>query len=496
MKPSESGRVRLAHVELSEELPGLLPQVCDRAILSATLFLIIFAPLAYGAVDPWAQTLIRIVVAVMLVCWLLKCAYLRNLRITPLPFWLPAVLFLLLLIVQLAPMPFWLRVALSPEPLRHSILLPDSPQQALGVFSNWTQLTIYPKVTWEGLLDFVTCLALCFVLVNNLKSSQSIRFVTTALLVVGSFEAAYGLVEFWSGRQGIFWFSKLHYREEVTGTYINHNHFAGLVAMLMPLGVGMVWQRLALPPSQQAAPRAGWRRPDWHLGLAAAALGVMLAGLLLSFSRGGLIACALATVWLVVSLVRRHPVMRQRKRAALGLVVMLSCIVLIFSREIVTRFSYTVRDAPERFGLWVDGWKIVRDFKWFGTGMGTFKYVLPNYRSKLDFLAVDGVSRQVIWNFAHNDYLQLLIECGVLGFGMALWAAYETMEKLWQWRREQSGEVAILASSALAGVAAMLIHSLVDFNLHIPANALIFSILLSLALATSRPGVFSKHWDD
>jgi len=169
---------------------------------------------------------------------------------------------------------------------------------------------------------------------------------------------------------------------------------------------------------------------------------------------------------------------------------LLACIGVIFSRQIATRFSYTVRDAPERIGLWKDGLKIVHDFRWFGTGMGTFKYVLPNYRSQLDFLDVNGVQRQAYWNFAHNDYLQLLIECGVLGFALALWAIYWTFEWLAEWRAQATSDAGNpWALSCLGGVIALLLHSLVDFNLHIPANALVFCILLSLAIV----GTYPKH---
>jgi len=508
----------------------LLPRVCDRIVLSAILFLIIFAPLAYGGVDPWAQTIIRTVVLLMIIAWLLKLVYLRDHRITDLPFWLPALLFLLLVVLQLLPMPIALRIKLSPEPLRHSILLPGSPVP--GTSGHWTQLSIYPAATWEGLLAFTTCLAFCWVLVNNLRSREAIRFVVVALLAIAGFEAVYGLVEFWSGRQAIFWFSKVHYREEVTGTYINHNHLAGLLAMLTPLAAGVAWIKLSQPKGIEGAARmlssvgeslpsepgsevsrnrlrpsitrgrtarvwtGGFVKRYWDLALSMGAFTAMLLGLILSFSRGGQIACVIAITWLMVSLARQG-LIGKNWRSWVCLTVVVGCIVFLFRRDIATRFSYVVRDAPERLELWGDGLMIVRDFRFFGTGLGTFKYVLPNYRSKLDFLTVDGVPRRAVWNFAHNDYLQLLIECGIIGFGLVLWAGYLTMRTLSHWRQEPAGrERLILSRSALAGVIAMLLHSIVDFNLHIPGNALVFATLLSLVLVSSRPSHLSQRWDD
>ena len=103
--------------EDKKELSSPWVVVCDRLILSATLFIIIFAPMAYGAVDAWAQTLVRSIVVLMLASWGLKVAYLRKLRPLLPPFWLPALLFAALLILQLTPLPTPWRISLSPEPL-------------------------------------------------------------------------------------------------------------------------------------------------------------------------------------------------------------------------------------------------------------------------------------------------------------------------------------------------------------------------------------------
>lgn len=421
----------------------------------------------------------------MFCAWLLKVAYLRSFKIVLPPFWLPALLFLLLLAVQLIPMPLSWRSILSPEPLRHSILLPSSPDfKSTGIPSDWVQLTLHPTSTWQGLLDFLSCAIFCWVLLHHLGSKIMRQWVIIFLVGIGIFEAVYGLGEFWSGRQGIFWFAKQYYREEVTGTYINHNHFAGLLAMLVPFTVALLW-RSGFSERGGAVARLFPTRPASIL--VSAILAVMLVSLILSHSRGGLTACAGALLCLGVMLWQTQSQKTVVRRLTLWVVLLVGVISLGFSREIVTRFSYTHRDAPERLGLWTDGLKILQDFPWLGTGLGTFKYVLPNYRTSLDFLTVDGVARQALWNFAHNDYLQLLIECGVIGLSLAVWALFGTLRRILAGRRRcDDPAMSVLSAGALAGVVAILIHSLVDFNLHIPANAFVFSTLLSLALVCSQ----------
>ena len=260
----------------------MVPETCDRIILSGTLFLIVFAPLAYGGVDVWAVNLIRAVVVLMFGAWLIKAAYLRDFRFTYPPFWAPALLFLLLLAFQLVPIPVSWRVFLSPEPLRHSILLPSSPAPLEELsLRNWTQLTLYPPATWDGLLDLSTCLALCWILLNSLSAIKRGQFIMGALIVVGFFEAIYSLVEYWSGRQGIFWFIKVYYREGATGTYINHNHFAGLLEMIIPLAIGGLWLRFQAGFGKGQSTSETDRLGHWKTVGLALSLAVMLVALIL-----------------------------------------------------------------------------------------------------------------------------------------------------------------------------------------------------------------------
>ena len=467
---------------------------CERAILFITLFLIVFAPLAYGGVEPWARNVILLSIGLIVCVWLWRFVSLGRPRLILPPFFPAAILFLFLIALQLLPLPRPLRDFLAPARLPHVTAPAGSAD--LG------RLTANPGKTAVGALFFAACLAFCFVLLNAFRSRRWVKITLTVLLTLGSFEALYGLAEYWTGRQHIFWYQKIYYLEEVTGTYINHNHFAGLLSPLFLLAIGAFVVRFARFVADRSYAfdedgRSVWKKVTAtaklfrHLSASSAlllgAIGLMAVALVLSQSRGGLISCAIALGLQMVLLWR----MRNRPTEilqALGVLALLAAIVgVILVPRILTRFSYAQRDAPERFELWQDSARIVRDYPLLGTGLGTYRDVIPNYRPQKDFFFVAGIPQPAAINYAHNDYLQLLTECGVVGFGLMAWALTATLRHLFsRFADHADWEVATMGFSLLAGIVAFLLHSLVDFNLHIPANALMFCLLVSVALVLAQ----------
>ena len=467
----------------------VFPEICDQVILSSTLFLIVFAPLAYGGVDGWALNLIRIVVLVMLGAWLLKSAYHRNFKFFHPPFTLAAGLFVVHILFQLAPLPAAWREFLAPVPRDHSILLPSNPDFSPPAQpSLWTNLSLYPTASLDGFLSLLTYLGLCGVLLNNFRERTRLRFLVMTLIAIGSFEAAYGLIEYWSGRRHIFWITKVVYLDDVTGTYVNHNHFAGLMELILPLAVGLLVERKtshAAESSNRSATRMKVTNGSGFLKRAPliGAVALMLVGLILSNSRGGLLSSLLSLLLLACFVLRKRGQGQTSFQIGIWVALLFGMVSVGLGREIISRFSYSIRDAPERLGVWKDSLKMVSDFPLWGTGLGTFRYVFPNYRSKIDFLIVNGVPRQATWNFAHNDFLQLLVECGIFGLLLALWALFSTFWHLFSpLNRYLNESYTTLEYSCVAGLLAIVFHSFVDFNLHIPANALIFCVLLCLAI--------------
>ena len=501
--PSEEGILRRGRVARprgqspnpeASGVPSLHSERCERVILSIALFLIIFAPLAYGAVEAWARNVVLIGIGLMACAWLWMFVSLGRPKLSFPPFFPAAILFLVLVALQLVPLPGALK----------KFLIPDRVPQvtASAGSADWGRLTANTGKTAVGALFLAACLAFCFVLLNSFRHSRWIKPTLTVLLTLGGLEAFYGLLEYWTGHQHIFWYQKIYYLEEVTGTYINHNHFAGLLGPLLLLGIGAFVVRFARFVAGRSYAFAEDGRSVWKkvtataqlirhlpasLALLLSAIALMALALILSQSRGGLISCAVALglqVFLLWKLRHRSTESLQ----ALGVLALLAAAVgVVLAPRVLTRFSYAPRDAPERFELWQDSARVVRDYPLLGTGLGTYRDILPRYRPQKDFFFVSGIPQPAAINYAHNDYLQLLTECGFVGFGLMAWALVATLRHLFsRFANHADWETAAMGSSLTAGIVAFLLHSLVDFNMHIPANALVFCQLLSVALVLAQ----------
>lgn len=133
--------------------------------------------------------------------------------------------------------------------------------------------------------------------------------------------------------------------------------------------------------------------------------------------------------------------------------------------------------TEERAVLWRDTLRMAHDYLRFGSGFNTFEEVFPAYKTS---------ATQMIFQYAHNDYLQLLAEGGIVAFGLALWFILLWYRKVTaRWLNRHDPFAAYLALAGMTAIFAMLIHSLTDFNLHIPANTIVTVTVLSVTLNAS-----------
>jgi len=137
-----------------------------------------------------------------------------------------------------------------------------------------------------------------------------------------------------------------------------------------------------------------------------------------------------------------------------------------------------------RLGIWTDTWRIIKDFPVFGTGLGTFAHIYPGYKTAFN---------QVTVLYPEGDFLQILVETGFFGFAVLVWLFVAFFKRLWARWKDESRYPArvnpIVMVGLTAAVVAMLAHGLGDFNLHIPANALFFAMIMGLAMTVKREGI-------
>lgn len=311
-----------------------------------------------------------------------------------------------------------------------------------------------------------------------IDSRQRMRTLMLVLVLSGVAQALYGSFMTLSGIEYGFFVRKTAYLGAATGTFVNRNHLAGYLEMCLAVATGLLVAGLA-----HARPR-NWRSrlsgvldsmlgPKFRLR---AGLALMVIALVLTRSRMGNVAffTALPLCGLLLMLLQR----RVHRGALLLFVSMFLLDFLIVGQwfgfsELAERLQGTTSEAEGRDEVIRDTLPLLQDFIVTGSGQGTYYTAFPQYR---------GADIGQFYDHAHNDYLEFGSEFGLPVFIVlaccvlyALFVAMQSMAK----RRDQ---LAIgVAFAAVMGIVSLLIHSTVDFNLQIPANAMLFVVLLAFA---------------
>ncbi|MGH9578247.1 MAG: O-antigen ligase family protein, partial [Terriglobales bacterium] len=250
--------------------------------------------------------------------------------------------------------------------------------------------------------------------------------------------------------------------------YVNRNHYAGLLEMLIPFALVAALSR-SLPPEKKA--------------LMAFAAVIMGGSIFLSRSRGGLLALAVQLLVLVVVYFRRGS-SRGVIAALLAVGVTAGGFVVWLDRgKMISRLENMPELGMEsvegvRRNILRDGLKMAADRPLTGWGLGAFPVVYPQYRSFYTSKFV---------NQAHNDYLQVLVETGVTGFALVLWGIFALYREAFRKMRRAPAALRSPVLAAVVGCTGLLVHSFLDFNLHIPANAALFAVLCA-AVSTRMAG--------
>jgi O-antigen ligase len=326
----------------------------------------------------------------------------------------------------------------------------------------WFALSVAPGATMERLLDVVPAMA-AFLATRRLCDLWRGKAWVLAIPVVAVawFESVLGMLQFRAMRSGGGATSV------VTGTYVNRDHFAGLLEMAFPLavlGAVALWRKSRAQRVRSAGPALA------VIGFLSVG-GCLLTGIGFSLSRMGFMATFGAAVLIMGALLAsggRHSDRGSGWRwlAAAALPVLL--VVCLPTRELLDRFGQ-MRAASRissdpRVRIWTDTLPLIAAYKWVGCGLGAYQYAFYrfNIHSPMDTVA-----------FAHNDYLQITAELGFIGAtlaaALAIWIAWRV---LWVVLRMPTSRNWELAVGILGALFAIGLHSLADFNLYIPANAL------------------------
>ena len=271
------------------------------------------------------------------------------------------------------------------------------------------------------------------------------------------------------------------------GPFVNRNHFAGWMLMAAPLSMG-----LALGWGERARRRAGsgWRNALLRLGthevgqaqLAALALFVMAVALLMTRSRSGLGGLAAATLIAATVVSRRAGSRRAGSWIAAGLVLLLGAAFIWAGADVADRVAAGGSSLDLRRRIWHDSAAVLRAFPLAGTGLNTFGAAMLSYQTP---------PREMHFQEAHNEYLQVLVEGGLLVALPALGAVAALVAAVGRRFRagRDDGMTWWLRVGAVTGLSAIALQSMVEFSLQLPGNAVLCVVLIAVAMheAPRRP---------
>jgi O-antigen ligase len=317
-----------------------------------------------------------------------------------------------------------------------------------------------------------------FLATQVFRTTDDWRFFVWFIMSFGFVVAIFGILQHLTFNGKLYWFREMHYGGIPFGPYVNRNHFAAFAELVIPV---------ALVPLVLGKVR---RERRFVVGLLAL---FPLGALFLSSSRGGIISFAAELGVLVVLVILRRA---GGKHALAGAVVLLLAFMLVSwlgAHQLLERFSSMQSlevNSGKRASMRLDTWHIFRDHPGTGTGLGTLQAEFPAYETLYDGKIV---------NHAHNDYLEALAETGIAGAACCAWFLgalfFQSLRRL---LLQDNSFSAALHLSGLVACTGFLVHSLVDFNLHIPGNALLFFLMAHLATAdisSPAPSVLPRHHD-
>ena len=431
----------------------MIRKALTQVIWIVLLFLIFFTPLAIASNRPTPLFLVQLSVLIGLLTWFCRSIFSDHAlswHKTTLNAWLS--LFLFLVLAQLAIPAGW-------PPL----------------FNN----TFYVRATLEAFLKTLTYLLVFWLTLNFIQSERQMTVLIRCIFILGFIASLIGIIGKLSGAQKMLWFYEIVAGDRAfTGffsTFVNRDHFASFIGMVVLMLLG----RFLYLNARYSMSRERKHREEKFFLLFV--LVVSSVSLFMSLSRGGMIIFILSLFilyrWILVE--------EKRKRSTIvfTLFVVFTFLMLLWIglEPILSRLS-TVFGSEDlslasRMLVWQNALsRIFPTHLFTGSGLGTFQYIFPGVESSV-------VSKFGFWRHAHSDWIELLLETGIVGFSVVLGILFCFFREVLPTRSNQSDPyIKYNGSGAIAAIVYILLMSSYDFPLRTTACAVYFSIIAAFAV--------------
>lgn len=433
----------------------------DNVIAISLILVVAFAALAHGVVEPWSIFVFELAAAVLTLLWMIKAVADKNLTLV-------------------IPQTVWPLAALILLGLAQSV----SWEDGAGVRQS---LSLDVENTRGTVLVLCSLLALSVLAANFLTGASRLLALTRFLIFFGAVMGVFGLVQYFSGSSSIYWMR--HAEAVAFGPFFNRDHFAGYMELLIALPVALIVTRYV------------WGEKRLVYGIAAMFMGMAA---IFTLSRGGMISIFAQMVFIAAMSFRRHHKLfededkergKARTASAIAAVVIILAsialgVIWIGAEPVINRIatgdpnssdlSKTQTFYSVRGEIWENTWTMIRHNPLIGVGLGAYETAYPIYAREN---GMQGVTAE-----AHNDYLQILADAGVIGGILVVWFIWALFRAIARGVRSPDPLMAAIAIGGGAGLFGLLVHSLFDFNLHLPSHALVFllfSVIISHIGATA-----------
>jgi len=386
--------------------------------------LLIFTPLARGAIQGWAITVIHLITWAALTLFFLQLIQNPKWMTTPLD------------------MPLALLVVLTACSMAFSVHRPTSTR-AFVLMMNYVAV---------------------FYLVRHTVSSRT-RLLQLVHLIIGIavFLSVFGLIKKFGANPFVWWDYPDIGQGNLASTYGNRNHLAGYLEMTIPLVLGLFL----------VGPKPGKTAFLVYL------LALLLTTLVLTLSRGGWVGTISGLIFMSAALLGNRFFLYKRYLGTLVGGLLFLSLVVFSSTSVVDRILTLTENAPDismdgRVTAWKGCLDMIETYPLLGTGPGTFG---------LAFTRFQPAGFNIRYDYAHNDYLQAVCDVGLFLIPVAGWILTALFRRGFSKLKNPSRLVRGTTLGALSGIVAILVHSFVDFNLQIPANALLFTVLAAIVVS-------------
>jgi len=342
----------------------------------------------------------------------------------------------------------------------------DKPIIILIILSILSSLfSLHRQTSFWSIILLFYYLTIFYLVVHTTRTRSQLRQLIYVIIGVAIFLSVFGLFK----RFGVNPFTWWNYTDipqnvhRLSSTYGNPDHLAGYMEMAIPLLLGLFL--------------LGYRPGIIILLIYFCCL--LLTALILSLSRGGWIGSFISMAFMAAALLAdRH---FQKKKLLLALIGGFFAVALIVlsSTPVVERIRTLEQkdqtpNLRSRLLRWKGTFVMIKDHPLLGTGPGTFANIFTQYQPP-------GIASRSM--YAHNDYLHLTSEAGLLLVPVIIWMIVALFRKGFHKLKNPSRLVRGITLGALSGITAILVHSIADFNLHIPANAILFTILAAIVVS-------------